>query len=459
VVANSNPKESAIGTRRHTPLAGVLALMAGALACTLPTSQGEGAPATVAPEATPPIVVGEASPRTLEEPSAVAAAPSGLKVAFVNENNVWLWSEESGAVPLTDSGGVTDVRLSGDGSVIAFIRRSADFTDAELCAINVDGTNERLLVSADALKALQTNDIAEGIEPHQFEWIPGTHLLAYNTRHIFTEAGFSALNNDLWVVDADTQQQRVSFPAGSGGNFYIAPDGSQIAIATTTGISLVNADGSNRRDGVMTLESISLVESEYVPAPAWSPDALSLGVVLPPGVPFSEPVGESTTWHIPTDGGPAQQLGTFLTSPIPGLGPRFSPDLSKVAYPRKVDDVWELHIANADGTGDIVYDDGPNLRFSSWASDSERFAYVDGQESTRVGQIGATPILLDDVQVASSTDIMWVDANRFLYLMQDGLNWELRMATVGQPSQLLSQLSQLVSPFSGSLTPGFDAAN
>jgi hypothetical protein len=210
VVANSNPKESAIGTRRHTPLAGVLALMAGALACTLPTSQGEGAPATVAPEATPPIVVGEASPRTLEEPSAVAAAPSGLKVAFVNENNVWLWSEESGAVPLTDSGGVTDVRLSGDGSVIAFIRRSADFTDAELCAINVDGTNERLLVSADALKALQTNDIAEGIEPHQFEWIPGTHLLAYNTRHIFTEAGFSALNNDLWVVDADTQQAGIS---------------------------------------------------------------------------------------------------------------------------------------------------------------------------------------------------------------------------------------------------------
>ena len=51
MVASSNSEESAIGTRRHAPLVGTLALMAGALACTLLTSPGEDAPATAAPEA------------------------------------------------------------------------------------------------------------------------------------------------------------------------------------------------------------------------------------------------------------------------------------------------------------------------------------------------------------------------------------------------------------------------
>jgi dipeptidyl aminopeptidase/acylaminoacyl peptidase len=442
-----------------------------ALACNL--TGLAGTPAQPAPTATPVAdeaagaaptesaapESGEAAPQATEQPPGVEAGPPELRVAFVNENNVWLWTEKGGALPLTGSGGVTDVRLSDDGSTVAYVHRSADFKEAELRAIDVDGTNERLLVGAGEFKALQTNDIAEGIEPHQFEWIPGTHLLVYNTRHIFTETGFSALNNDLWVVDADTGQQLFSFPAGSGGNFYVAPDGSQIAIATTMGISLLNADGSNRRDGVLTIEAIALVESEFVPAPVWGPDARSLGVVLPPGVPFSEPVGESTTWLIPTDGSPARQLGTFLTSPIPALGPRFSPDLSKVAYPHLGDDESELHIANADGTEDAMYDAGPSLRFLGWAPDSERFAYETGQSSTQVGQVGAPPILLDDVQVAGSLDVTWVDANRFLYLVQDGLNWELRLVTVGQPSQLLSPLSYMQSPFTGSLTPGFDAAN
>ena len=305
-----------LGMKAGRLLVPLFSLVLGALACGLPGSQSDVPTNTAVPVQAEPTVIEDDEP-----PQAVIDVPAGLKVVFVNEDNVWLWTEDGGAAPLTDSGGVTDVKFSDDASVIAFVRRSDDHSQFSLHAVNIDGSNERLLVSMEETNALRTDDVAAGIQPQQLAWIPGTHLLAYSTGHIYTGTGGSLpRNNDLHVVEADTQQQQTLLEAGKGGNFYLSPDGSQAAIATIDGISLFKLDDSDQPTVLLSTQQIALVESFFVAQSVWSPDGRSMGAVLPPNVPFSEPSGESTTWSIPADGSPATQLGTFVTSPIPQLG-------------------------------------------------------------------------------------------------------------------------------------------
>ena len=68
-----------------------------------------------------------------------------------------------------------------------------------------------------------------------------------------------------------------------------------------------------------------------------------------------------------------------------------------MAYPVRIEDsedVWELRIANADGSGNQVYDSGSDLRFIGWAPDLLRFLYV-VDLSPLVGQLDAAPRATD----------------------------------------------------------------
>lgn len=78
------------------------------------------------------------------------SAPAELCVAFVNVtehgNNAWLWTEgEKEARPLTKAGGVGGVTISDDGAIVAFTR-------------------------------------GDGLWMVRSDWVPGTHILAFNTR-------------------------------------------------------------------------------------------------------------------------------------------------------------------------------------------------------------------------------------------------------------------------------------
>jgi len=148
--------------------------------------------------------------------------PSTLHVAILRGGNIWFWTaDEPQAVPLTHDGDAGDIKLSTDGAIVAFMR-----SDASLWAVNTDGAGERQLVSAGDFAAMQPTD--PGVTLHRFEWIPGTHILAYSTR-LRTQVA-SPLSGDLRLVDADTLERTVLLPPGEGGETTLVTAGETYSI-------------------------------------------------------------------------------------------------------------------------------------------------------------------------------------------------------------------------------------
>jgi hypothetical protein len=207
-----------------------------------PTATAPLGPAPMTPTPTPWDYV-LPTPEVASTPVPVDAyeAPAGLRIAFVREGDVWLWTaEEREAIPLTVIGDAEgDLRISDDGQLVAFLRGWE-----ELWMVSTDGTGERPLVTSGEFGELGPDDA--GAILNRFEWVAGTHILAFNTR-LPTAIG-QTLNHDLHLLDADSLRLTTLIPSGEGGEFYHSPDGSQIALVTPNEISLIDADGENRRD-------------------------------------------------------------------------------------------------------------------------------------------------------------------------------------------------------------------
>ncbi|MBK8794092.1 MAG: hypothetical protein IPN59_13440 [Holophaga sp.] len=109
-----------------------------------------------------------------------------MRIAYVKDGNVYLWTEGNGLVGLTSSGDAWDVRISPDAAMIAYTRHHpADYYRQELWVVNTSGaTNERVLVGS-----LMNGCPAPGRHPRhgitQFAWRPGTHEAAYSTNPPF----------------------------------------------------------------------------------------------------------------------------------------------------------------------------------------------------------------------------------------------------------------------------------
>jgi Tol biopolymer transport system component len=420
-------------------LVGLAVALAG---CFSASSSPTPAPTPVPVAADPTIV---AQPTVAADPtSTLPAEPTGLRVVFPSDegvpgnDSVWLWEEGGVARQLSTMGGVIrSVSLSDDGQVVAYVREVEWNAEYELWAVNSDGSDERLLVGAAELNALPTAPDVAAVEPHQLAWVPGTHTLAYNTHGLFNAPGVH-VNGDLHLVDVDTLARTVLFTREQadegvyppdGSEIVYAPDGSQIALVTPSSISLINADGSNRRGDVLTYTKVGLGESAYYPEPVWSPDSRRLAVAIPSTGPYDGPPGPTALWELPADGSLPTQLGSVIT---PGAlqSPVFSPDLSKIAYLSA--SMNELHISNADGSGDVAYDTAES--FAGWAPDGERFVYVSG--GAKLGQLGGDPEALADVEIQDpfSTPVMWVDAERFLYLSPADTGWAVQIVSPGSPA-------------------------
>ena len=123
---------------------------------------------------------------------------------------------------MTQSGEVNRPRLSPDSKVIAYLRPADDF-HLEIWAIDIDGKNERKLVSVadlDAIGGGVRDPSALAINPYSFDLAAGTRTLAYNTHQVFQGPGLSLLN-DLNLVEADTMQKTNLLLSGWGGEFFI----------------------------------------------------------------------------------------------------------------------------------------------------------------------------------------------------------------------------------------------
>lgn len=354
---------------------------------------------------------------TTPEPE-LTPEPVGLRVVYTIEDTIYLWQEGQEPKAISGDGNpIYSLDLSDDGQVVAFTRQIGE-VQAELWAVNVDGSNERVLVSQADFTAYDPEALA--VVPYQFGWVPDSHLLAYNTNQVFEGPGLG-LYDDLRLVDADRINPATLLSPGQGGDFYYSPDGSQIAITTPTTISLINADGSNRRASVLEYDPVlTYSEYQYYAQPQWLPDSSGLKVMIPPVDSLSEPRPPTSVWEIPLDGSPATKTGEIVTMPFFADSAAFSPDLTKIAYLIEAGEpsqnIHELHFVNPDGSADQLYHTEPVLNFRGWAKDGIRFAFTVGDEQAlQLGQID-TAFSPSAAAPTSVYRLQWIDDERYLYL-------------------------------------------
>jgi hypothetical protein len=362
-------------------------------------------------------------------------------VAYTKNNDIYLWSPESGTTQLTEVHDVVSVRLSGDGALVAYKRQEPEnIALQELWVVNTVGSPDpRQLVSANDLAALVPSNAGSGVLGYgilDFSWRPGTHQLAYNTLVLHEGPGFGP-NHDLRLVDADTLQKTTLFDTGQGGLFYYSPDGNQIALSNPESISLVNSDGRNLRREVLSFENvITYSEYEYHPHPIWRVDSNALGVAIPPHDPLSDPRPLTGIWRIPVDGSSSVLLGSVPAIPFAWPDTAIAPDLAVIAYSADAtgdgQNQRDLHLSNPDGSGDRIYASGDSLEFVSWSTDSLSFLYkIQGgsEEGLYIGYLNGSPVMLSG-DPHSIRDIQWLDGTRLIYFINQNNQWALHLANL-----------------------------
>lgn len=368
--------------------------------------------------------------------------PDAVRVAYVNNGGLWIWAEGVGSHQVYTGDNVEDVLFSDDGSRVAFKTSSSEFPHTGVWAVNSDGSNLRRLVTRDEVNALSPLGDAVYAVPYHWQFVPGTHTLAFNTRLQFNGPGL-AIQDDIRLLDVDSGELSTLFDVGQGGMFYYSPDGSQIAVVKPGEIDLVDADGGNRRENVLVHPIVS-TQSEYdfYTSPRWWADGSRLSVVIPSQEPFGDDPSMSV-WTIPTDGSGASLESSFSAGmAIFNSDMLLSPDFSKVAYivpvGEPVDNTWGLHIANLDGSGDVNFHTG-RLSFVNWNPDSTWFAFKVENEYF-LGQVGATAIRpLADSPPVFAMD--WIDSGRFLYFSGSYGSFDIRIGSIAAPSYSIESAS------------------
>ncbi|HEX3231765.1 MAG TPA: chitobiase/beta-hexosaminidase C-terminal domain-containing protein, partial [Pyrinomonadaceae bacterium] len=162
-----------------------------------------------------------------------------------------------------------------------------------------------------------------------------------------------------------------------------SPDGTQITYSDSSGIFVMNADGSQRR---------RVFAAQFPSSPDWSPNGRSIVFVL-----------GSEIWV--TDIFTQTSLRLTINS-SDDTRPRFSPDGSKIVFSSNRDGNYEVYVMDAGGTGQTRLTNSTTLdEWPDWSPDGAKIVYTktsgmtseiwimnaDGSNQVRVGNgVGAT---------------------------------------------------------------------
>jgi hypothetical protein len=362
----------------------------------------------------------------------IPPAPPTTRVAFIDNNNVWLWDHTTGLFQLSSGLNATRVIISDDGEKIAFTTDDEFYQFDGLWSINADGSNLQLLVSVPDIVHLVLFPDSTAINPYTMVFVPGSHTIAFNTQLQFDGPGL-LIQNDLNLVDADTGVITFLLAPGLGGEFTYSPDGSQIAIIWPDAIHLINADGSNRRENVIVFDGvITYSEWTYYPSVRWAADSGTLVAAIPSSDSL-DPSASIDFITVPLDGTPGLSLySTLASSPLFYATSQISPDLTKVVFGESVAGN-QLTLASMGGGDESAYHLG-YVTFDGWAYDSLNFAFSE-DGSTYIGRNGFPPILVSPDAVA---DIEWIANNNYVFTSGNHANWQLFIASPGSPPVLIA---------------------
>ncbi|HEY0514594.1 MAG TPA: hypothetical protein VGH73_22015 [Thermoanaerobaculia bacterium] len=166
-------------------------------------------------------------------------------------------------------------------------------------------------------------------------------------------------NSEIYVMNADgTGQTNLTHNLADDHDLAWSPDGSRIAFLRSGGLWVMNADGGNQRQ-----------LGASVSRPAWSPDGTKIAVSFQSGTTSGISV-------INADG----SGGAGLTSTVagrPDSSPNWSPDGTKIVFVSGRDANSEIYVMNADGSNPVNLTNSLGEDYSpSWSPDGSRIVYM-----------------------------------------------------------------------------------
>jgi WD40-like Beta Propeller Repeat len=301
----------------------------GLSACASPAGVSTTQPSSSDQVATIVAATMQALPTNTPVPTTQPTAES-IVVAFVKNGDIHVWestTQESELVFNADDAGM--VTISGDGQLIVFFRRWVDSNQCEqraLWVVERNGENAREIISPaelrDFLDATECDLATASID--KIEWLPQTHRLVYS---LISDHEHSSPQG-IYLSDADTLATTMLVSTDHSLGFVPSPDGSQIALMATTGLSFINVDGSNWRQNVLTYPKKG-VPIPYIPNGAWTQDGHAF-LIATPIESESMFALNHTIVRVPVDGSDSQSLATLTNTNPRSIS--FSPDGKHVAF-------------------------------------------------------------------------------------------------------------------------------
>ena len=418
---------------------------------TQPAEPSGTAPAEPAATDTPPAEASPTAGGPTETAIPATPAPNACGIAYADSGS--LYCLDSGGSPqvLATGASLFNPRLSTDGLLVAYqVVVSEGVT--ELWVANSDpaaGAPHLLAGNAQTPNA----DPANINSPNNVQWLPGTHTLVFDTRFMPTGGPFGPgeyISADLWTVYADTSAVSTLLPAGGAGFFAASPNGHTIAVSRGTGLDLVEVDGSNLRQNVVTFPSI-ITYSEYTfkPRPQWSADGSFFTIAIPSADPLAADSSLAIK-RVAVDGA-VTLLGFQPGNAVFGgsIRPQIAPDGQHLVYsagkPDNTGDILHMLTLLGDAVGDNSFDTQVQPIGWGWAPDSQHYIYTisppNGAAALLMGLTDPSPqVLISNLDAIR--DMRWLDGSSFIFIGKvGGSDWSLyRQALDAAPQLLVASL-------------------
>ena len=367
---------------------------------------------------------------SIERPASNPNFSQQISVVYASNGEIKLWDETSNqSQTLFSSGDVISLWVSDDSQRIAFIRCSeirqshtdiyASVQQSELWVIDRNGENPRQLMTAERLRTFLETSEKESSGFYQVEWIPHTHDLLFSGINYFAQ---------MWTQIPDPDDQfykripqgvfRVETDTGSITTlstrsllFSASPDGREIALMSTSGLSFINTNGSNYRPDLLTFP-FSRWAKAYKIRPSYGVWTKDNRAFLMSSVNFHEP--ETVVTLVYTDGSSVETLARLPYSGNPVI---YSPD-GKYAAVRDRYRAW--HITTLDfEVGPLAIPFATKTEYETllWAPSGDAYMLTGG-ELSRLCPDGILSFQRCEFMTKLNglvVDFIWVDSSTFLY--------------------------------------------
>ena len=364
-----------------------------------------------------------------------APLPSDLLLAYVAEDQLWIWNNNNLEL-LLEQPNISVPVLSDDGQWLLFRQRHiSDFPSEEVWVIRTDGTELHRLLASDDLKALTSEEAFLLID--DIRWLPNRHELLFNTEKRIEGPPGSLPSLDLYSLNLSGQITRLVDP-GQGGAFIPSPTGTHVALVTNSRITTLNLKSGEQRT-LFEFKPVGIPSDSGLPTPEviWDPEGrFVMTSILPQNVYYPEKYAGETTqvWRLFVNG--QVELVTELQLVAPFTGIVFSPNLQYFFYLDHscLDGMGMLYVRNlASGEEDPL---NCVWNVPQWLPDSEHFLYqLDGL--WQVGNLMDNtnrPLdvlnLPSDATVRALPELTWINREYFLVFLRSEDLCTLNVATL-----------------------------